>query len=213
MSARSPAPAEEPRPESLAALGDTLALLARLDGVLPQVDQERRPLSLLQLDIERFGEPDGDQERASGGEALQKLVDLLGTAAAREIGPDVDQPPAEAFRIGADEFVLILPRTGRLRARRFAAALLDDAVRERVPLRIGIGVAEPGAMELGDLLLAADGALRAARARGVGARGPVLPRVRGDGCSKNPSALRAPGLTPSDAPPPPRRGQREPPPT
>jgi diguanylate cyclase (GGDEF)-like protein len=55
---------------------------------------------------------------------------------------------------------------GRLRARRFAAALLAEAGKQRIPLRIGIGVAEPGGIDLGQLLLAADGALRAVRARG-----------------------------------------------
>ena len=50
MSAPSAAPAEEPRLDPLATLGDTPALLARLDAALPLAEREGRPLTLLQLE-------------------------------------------------------------------------------------------------------------------------------------------------------------------
>jgi diguanylate cyclase (GGDEF)-like protein len=178
VSAPSAAPAKEPRLDPLSTPGDSLALLARLNAALPLVDQERRPLSLLQLDIDRCGERNRSRGKASD-DVLQKLTELLRAVVTPEEGADDDQSTAEAFRIGPDEFVLLQPRMGRLRARRFAAALLTDAGKECIPLRIGIGVAEPGAIDLGQLLLAADGALRAVRARG-GRRARLLTRAPED---------------------------------
>jgi diguanylate cyclase (GGDEF)-like protein len=179
VSAPSTAPAEQPQLDPLTTLGDSLALLARLDAALPLVDAERRPLSLLQLDIDRFREVNSRRDRGDGDELLRQLASLLRTVAARQDATDADSPTAEAFRVGADEFVLLLPRTGRLRARRLAAALTAEASAARIPLSVGIGVAEPGAIDLGTLLLAADGALRAVRARG-GGRARLLTRAPED---------------------------------
>jgi diguanylate cyclase (GGDEF)-like protein len=166
VSAPSTAPADQAQLDPLTTLGDSLALLARLDASLPLVNAERRPLTLMQLDIDRFGDVNARRGRAGGDELLRQLASLLRTVAARQDSPDTEAPTAEAFRVGADEFVLLLPRMGRLRARRLAAALVAEANAERIPLSVGIGVAEPGAIDLGKLLLAADGALRAVQARG-----------------------------------------------
>lgn len=179
MSASPAAPAEEVRVDPLTTLGDSLALLARLNEALPLVDQEGRPLALLQLDIDRFRETTRRQGDTRGDEPLRRLADLLRTTAEREVGPAGDPPSPHAFRLGSGEFVLVLPRMGRLRARRLAAALQTEANEDRIPLSIGIGVAEPGEIDLGKLLLAADGAFRAVRARG-GGRARLLTRAPED---------------------------------
>ena len=165
--------------DSLTALGDTLALLERLDQALPEVTLQARPLTLLQLDVDRFGELNEREGRDAGDALLVRLAGVLRAFAARQGTPDVAPPTAEAFRVGSDEFALLLPRTGRLRARRLAAELIAEAAGERISLSVGIGVAEPGATDLGSLLLAADGALRAVQSRG-GMRARLLTRAPED---------------------------------
>ncbi|MFN8513330.1 MAG: diguanylate cyclase [Chloroflexia bacterium] len=181
MSAPSAAPAEQAQLDPLTTLGDSLALLARLETALTLVDAERRPLALLQLALDRLRVVNTRRGRNGNDDdtLLRQLASLLRAFAAREDGPDAEPPIAEAFRVGTDEFVLLLPRTGRLRARRLAAALVAEASSERIPLNVGIGMAEPGEIDLGKLLLAADGALRAARLRG-GGRARLLTRAPED---------------------------------
>ena len=173
------APAAQARLDPLTSLGDTLALLARLDAALPAVAAGGGSLALLQIDIDGFGAVNARQGAERGDALLQGLAALLRAAAARHGGDSAAPPTAEAFRVGADEFALFLPQTSRLRARRIASALLDDAAAERLSLSVGIGVAEPGSADLGALLLATDGALRAVRARG-GGRARLLTRTPED---------------------------------
>lgn len=149
-------------------LGNSLALLTALNGQLPRVVEGGPSLTLLQIELDRFA---GFDRRfgPGGGEAfLAGYAALLRDFAARWATEEGERPAGQAFRVGPDEFALILPGTGRLSARRAAAALLAGAEPVQIELRIGIGVAEPGAADIGGLLLAADGALRAVKARGGG---------------------------------------------
>lgn len=149
-------------------LGTALALLNALDVQVPIVEQEQAPLALLHIVLDRVG---GYNLRfGPGGEAIfqVRFATMLQDFAERLADPEDEQPGGQVFRIGAGEFALLLPTTGRLVARRTAAALLAGAEAARVGLSIGIGVAEPGASDLAGLLLAADGALRLAQERGVG---------------------------------------------
>lgn len=164
------APAGRARVDPVTALGESLALLARLDALLALVETQGRPLALLQIAF------DTDD---AGDATLQRLAGLLRSAAARQGAPGGAPPTAEAFRIGPSEFALLLPQTGRLRARRLAAALIAEAGDEGFALGVGIGVAERGASDLGALLLAADGALRAVRSRD-GLRARLLTRTPAD---------------------------------
>jgi diguanylate cyclase (GGDEF)-like protein len=154
--------------DPLTSLGNTLALLTRLGELLRQVDERGRPLTLVQIELgsyaaylARFG-----QER--GAALLAGFAGFLRDFVAQREDAAAGRPAGEAFRIDTAEFVLALPATGRLDARRLAAALLDGAQAARLALSIGLGVAEPDATDLGVLLLATDGALRAAQERGSG---------------------------------------------
>jgi diguanylate cyclase (GGDEF)-like protein len=154
-------------------LGTTLALLNALDAQLPLVKQEQAPLTLLHIVLDRVG---GYNLRfGPGGESIfqVRFATMLQDFAEHLADPEDEQPGGQVFRIGAGEFALLLPSTGRLVARRTAAALLAGAEAARVGLSIGIGVAEPGASDLAGLLLAADGALRLAQERG-GSRARLL---------------------------------------
>lgn len=154
--------------DPLTSLGDTLALLERLDRALAEMTRQARPLSLLQIDVDRFTAYNERHGRERGDALLIRLAGLLRAVAARASAVGDAPPTAEAFRVGADEFALLLPRSGRLSARRLAAELLAEAREDRLSLSIGIGVAEPASTDLGTLLLAADGALRAVQERGGG---------------------------------------------
>jgi len=154
-------------------LGTTLALLNALGKQLPAVEQEQSPLTLLHIVLDRVV---GYNLRfGPGGEALfqVRFATMLRDFAERLADPEEGQSSGQVFRIGEGEFALLLPTTGRLIARRTAAALLAGAEAARVGLSIGIGVAEPGASDLAGLLLAADGALRLAQERG-GSRARLL---------------------------------------
>lgn len=149
-------------------LGTTLALLNALDEQVPRVEQERSSLALLLIVLDRAGEY--NLRFGPGGEAIfqARFATMLQDFAERLADPEDGQPGGQVFLIGAGEFALLLPATGRLIARRTAAALLAGAAAARVGLSIGIGVAEPGASDIAGLLLAADGALRLAQERGSG---------------------------------------------
>lgn len=149
-------------------LGNSLGLLTALNQQLPRVVEGGPPLALLQIEFDRFA---GFDRRfgPGGGEAfLVGYAALLRDFATRWASEDEGRASGQAFQVGPDEFSLILPGARRLGARRAAAALLAGAKQVQIELSIGISVAEPGAADIGGLLLAADGALRAVRARGGG---------------------------------------------
>ena len=142
-------------------LGNSLALLTVLNERLPDIAAGQSSLALLQIDLDRFAAYD-TRFGPGGGEAfLAGYAALLRAFAEGWATSEEGQPPGQAFRVGPNEFALILPGVGRLGARRAAAALLAGGETVRVTLSIGIGVAEPTAADIGGLLLAADGALRA----------------------------------------------------
>ena len=154
--------------DPITGLGNSLALLTVLNERLPAVAAGQSSLALLQIELDRFA---GYETRfgPGGGEAfLAGYATLLRTFAEQWATSDEGQPGSQAFRVGPNEFALILPGTGRLGARRAAAALLAGGETVQVTLSIGIGVAEQNAADIGGLLLAADGALRAVKVRGGG---------------------------------------------
>lgn len=149
-------------------LGTTPVLLATLEKLLPSADVENLPFALLHITLDQVNAY--DLRFGSGGAASfqVRFAMMLRDFVERLADPAAGQPPGQAFRIGTGEFALLLPATGRLAARRTAAALLAGAEVARVGLSIGIGIAEPGMIDLASLLLAADGALRLAQERGGG---------------------------------------------
>jgi diguanylate cyclase (GGDEF)-like protein len=149
-------------------LGNSLALLTLLNERLPHVTGDQSPLALLQIELDRFATSDTRFGTTDDEALIIGYAAHLRTFADQWASTIEGHPGGQAFRIGPDEFALILPGTGRLGARRAAAALLAGGERVRITLSIGIGVAEPDATDIGELLLAADGALRAVKARGGG---------------------------------------------
>jgi diguanylate cyclase (GGDEF)-like protein len=132
------------------------------------VDERGRPLTLVQVELDSYAAYASRVGQERGASLLMGFAGFLRDFADQQVDTTEGRPAGEAFRIDTSEFILALPATGRLRARRVAAALLEGARAARLGLTIGLGVAEPGATDLGVLLLATDGALRAAQERGSG---------------------------------------------
>ncbi|CAA9553627.1 MAG: diguanylate cyclase/phosphodiesterase (GGDEF & EAL domains) with PAS/PAC sensor(s) [uncultured Thermomicrobiales bacterium] len=160
--------ASEAARDAATGLGNSLALLTALNQQLPGINEGGPALALLQIALDRSP---GSSGRFGPGDDEAFLVGyaaLLEDFTARWASDEEGRPVGGAFRIGSDEFALLLPSAGRLGARRAAAALLAGGESARVALSIGIGIAEPSAANIGGVLLAADGALRTAVARGGG---------------------------------------------
>ena len=149
-------------------LGNSLTLLTVLNERLPAVAAGQSSLALLQIDLDRFAGYDARFGPGGGDAFLVGYAAFLRNFVDQWSMDDEGQPGGQAFRVGPNEFALILDGTGRLGARRAAAALLAGGETVQVTLSIGIGVAEQNAADIGGLLLAADGALRAVKARGGG---------------------------------------------
>lgn len=149
-------------------LGTTLAFLTTLEALLPATAGETPPFALFHLTLDRLSAYDLRFGPGGASTFQVRFALMLRDFAERLTDPDEDEPAGQVFRIGVGEFALLLPATGRLVARRTAAALLAGAEAGRVGLSIGIGIAGPGLADLASLLLAADGALRQAQERGGG---------------------------------------------
>ena len=130
--------------------------------------QEDYPLSLLIIDLDRFKEVNDQLGHEVGDQALAWMASLL-----KEVAGDEGLP----VRFGGDEFVLLLPKTGRVAARHLADHLLvrtrdrpfrlrDTHVDVPITLSIGFATAPEDATDPRALYHAADTALLHAKQSG-----------------------------------------------
>lgn len=135
-----------------------------------QARTSQQPLSLLMLDVDLFKQYNDLYGHLQGDKCLIDIAQALGQAA---VGPrDV------VARFGGEEFVILLPETDALGARKvaercqrlIARQALDHKLSphgQRVTLSIGVGTAIPGvAQEHNELLQAVDQQLYAAKQKG-----------------------------------------------
>lgn len=129
------------------------------------------PVSLLMIDLDRFKEFNDTFGHQAGDRVLRRVARLLEDAAA-------DMPAATAARYGGDEFVILLPGSGRGPAMgcaervlaAFSAALqAGDGLSPPVGLSIGVASVRPGEEDLQILVGRADLAMYMAK-RGGGGR-------------------------------------------
>lgn len=132
--------------------------------------RSKMPLSLLLVDVDRFGALNKDHGHLHGDACLQGIAASLGEAAPR--------PSQRVCRYGGDEFVVILPDTGVAAARRVAEESLQtvrqwaQAFGDHHPTpgpTVSVGVVTLKALPDRDpqlLITLADEALRAAKAGG-----------------------------------------------
>jgi diguanylate cyclase (GGDEF)-like protein len=137
----------------------------RLDCELARSRDGERPLALMFCDLDGFKRLNDTQGHLAGDLALQQFAETLAGAAS----------PAECFRIGGDEFALILPGASVEEALRVLdrARLAIGALRfGPATLRASFGVAmvDDGSCDAAHVLRAADDAMYAAKRAGDGYR-------------------------------------------
>jgi diguanylate cyclase (GGDEF)-like protein len=151
--------------DQLTGLGNHRAFQEELDR---QVELARRyevPLALILIDLDEFKTVNDTNGHAAGDRILRGLGQLLSSGARR-----ADRP----FRVGGDEFALLLPHTdaqgARILARRLLALALQPPLREEDLQAVSFSAGISAVPELADgraqLYSQADAALYAAKRGG-----------------------------------------------
>lgn len=153
------------RRDPLTGLENRLALRERFEALSPK---PARPAVLLYLDLDGF-KPVNDVHGHQIGDAL------LCETASRLIA--CLRPGDDAFRIGGDEFVVLMPRVRQRNeatemARRLLASLSEpftqDGTTVRIGASIGIALVDTGDADLDGVVATADSALYDAKRSGRG---------------------------------------------
>lgn len=138
------------------------ALETRLDELLQQVPAGKQTASILMIDVDYFKAINDKHGHDVGDQVLQQLVTFL---------VDLLRNGDDIYRLGGEEFVVLLPR-----ANQEAAMKLAEKLRESIseapnlashPITVSIGVSEAAVKDLAaDWLKRCDEALYQAKAEG-----------------------------------------------
>ena len=143
--------------DPLTGLGHTDAFHARLPRRRRSAAEAGRKLALVLADVDGIGALNHREGHAAGDDVLRRMAGLL-----EELAP----PGAAAYRVGGDEFALVLETEHRAAAQEVAWQLQARA-RERLGTTVSIGVAVADGSETdADLLERADKALVEVKRRG-----------------------------------------------
>jgi diguanylate cyclase (GGDEF)-like protein len=151
--------------DPLTGLGNHRAFHEELDRQVAAALRYGVPLSLLLIDLDEFKSVNDSRGHATGDRVLRGFGELLGVALRRA---------DRAFRIGGDEFAVLLPHTdldgARIVARRLLTQSLEPTLRigEGEPVSFSGGVSSIPELGLGpaQLFSQADAALYAAKRGG-----------------------------------------------
>lgn len=159
---------EQSRRDALTHLGNYRAFHEDLRRELARAEREREPLTLVFLDLNRFKQLNDTYGHQAGDAALSEVAACLNRAC---------RVSDLAFRLGGDEFCIILPSTDLAEGRAFLDRLAACWMRRDaggIPLTVSIGLAQAAAGEAVDpevLIRAADKSMYRAKARARAAGG------------------------------------------
>jgi diguanylate cyclase (GGDEF)-like protein len=146
------------RCDSLTALPNRRAFEERLAVEVARSHRYQHPFSLCLLDLNGFNDVNERLGHATGDEVLRSVARIL----------DESRVTDDCFRIGGDEFAIVMPETTRKEAG-IAAGRIAQRVRDAHlggdAIEISFGVAGITDADPATLLAAADSALRAAKDR------------------------------------------------
>jgi len=156
--------------DALTGLGNVRLLDDRFGVLAREAEQKGHPLAICLVDLDDFKSINDTRGHAAGDRALVSVAGVLD----RE---------GEAFRIGGDEFALLLPgqreQDALETARRVGAGVREASRFDGVEVHVSIGVAAwPEVGDVEGLRAAADRALYAAKAAG---KGTARPSAAGEG--------------------------------
>ena len=103
-----------------------------LKSEMKRADRQRRPLSVLLLDVDNFKDYNDLHGHLEGDEMLTRLAKCLVLACRRDV--DV------AFRYGGDEFVMLLPEADEATAHSIANRICQILGEEGLKLTLSIGI-------------------------------------------------------------------------
>jgi diguanylate cyclase (GGDEF)-like protein len=140
--------------DPLTGLANYRRLLESIESEIRRYGRSRLPFSIILLDMDHLKKINDQYGHLVGSRALCRLAEIL-VLHSREI--DV---PA---RYGGDEFVVVLPETGREAAlhvaRRVASRLASDGEEPQLSVSVGVAVYPTDGQTLDELLIVADRAL------------------------------------------------------
>lgn len=148
----------ESREDGLTDLGNRRAFEEELDAAVRVAVRKGRPVALCLLDVDLFKQINDAHGHPAGDAVLRAVADVIRQGRAGD----------RAFRIGGDEFAVIMPDSTRAGARivgnRIAMSLAASAA-DGIPVTISVGVADLGSGSSSEeLYRAADAALYTAKA-------------------------------------------------
>lgn len=151
--------------DPLTGLGNHRAFQEELDSQIETATRYDVPVALVLIDLDEFKQINDSAGHAVGDQTLASFGKLVGSVLRK-----VDRP----FRIGGDEFALLLPHTDAEAAHIVARRLLVSALQPNVrdpkikPLSFSAGVSSlpDPATSRGELYMQADTALHAAKRAG-----------------------------------------------
>ena len=149
--------------DSLTGLGNRKAFSEHLRSALDKAQREQSRLALIYMDLDRFKEVNDRYGHDVGDDLLQSIAERLRSAV---------RQPDRVYRLGGDEFTLLLPNSGSAAAAKLAARLLGE-LQSPVPIgelsidfvtpSIGIALYPDHAQSPEDLIKAADSAMYEAK--------------------------------------------------
>jgi diguanylate cyclase (GGDEF)-like protein len=125
------------------------ALMADLEEAVAQVQAEGRPAALAYCDLDGFKRLNDRHGHSAGDELLRTFAEIL---------TDSIRPEDRAYRVGGDEFALLLCGCDEAEADRVVARVLDELARRSriVGASFGVAVARTGGLDAARLLHSAD---------------------------------------------------------